>query len=69
MGDDGNIQGANIHVPGEHGELLVHPPVEELGGLLQENIRLQENWQTPFLASQDFQQMARDGRSQLVDAA
>jgi hypothetical protein len=69
MGDDGNIQGADIRVPGEDGELLVHPPVEELGNLLRENIRLQESWKTPSFASQDFQQMARDGRSQLVDAA
>ena len=65
MGDDENIQGSDMHVPGEHGEFLVHPPVEELGDLLRENIRLKETWKTPSFAIQDWQQLARNGRRQL----
>lgn len=68
MDDEGNNQDREIHVPSEHGELLVHPAVEQLGGLLQENIRQRETWKPPS-ASQDWQQLASNGRRQLVDAA
>ncbi len=69
MGDCGNIQNGEIRVPRAHGELLVHPAFDELGVLLQENIRRQQAGESLTLAGHDWQHHAKQARRQLVDLA